>query len=55
MANPEVDDDVAAILGELKSLRELDLNDTRVTDRTLAVLATLPGASVVAAEGDGDH
>jgi Leucine-rich repeat (LRR) protein len=41
-ANPDVtDDDVEALRG-MDALRELDLNSSQVTDRSLAVIATLP-------------
>jgi hypothetical protein len=42
MANADVDDQTLEHLKGMAQLRELDLNGTRVTDRGLAVIATLP-------------
>jgi Leucine-rich repeat (LRR) protein len=42
MANPDVTDDILALVAELKQLRELDLSGTQVTDAGLALLADLP-------------
>jgi hypothetical protein len=42
MANSDVDDRVLENLRGMEQLRELDLNDTQITDAGLAVLAELP-------------
>lgn len=41
-ANADVTDDLAESLRGMENLRELDLNSSQITDRTLALLATLP-------------
>jgi hypothetical protein len=42
MANPDVTDQTLEILRDFQNLRELDLNDTAVTDVGLATIAALP-------------
>lgn len=42
MANPDVDDRTLELLRGMDRLRELDLNDAKVTDAGLTILATLP-------------
>jgi hypothetical protein len=42
LANPDVDDDDVRALAMLQGLHEVDLNGTRITDATLALLAALP-------------
>jgi hypothetical protein len=46
-ANADVTDDDAEVLRGMDSLRELDLNSTQVTDRTLELIAGLPNLEVV--------
>lgn len=47
MANADVDDRTLEHLRNMKRLRELDLNDTAVTDAGLAVLGGLPNLQVL--------
>jgi hypothetical protein len=42
MANPDVSDDTLKFLRDFKRLKELDLNDTRITDAGLAELQHCP-------------
>jgi hypothetical protein len=47
MANPDVTDQTIEYLVGHRRLRELDLNDTQVTDKGLAVLAALPALEIL--------
>ncbi len=49
-ANKDVTDDDAAVLKEMAPLREIDLNDTLITDKTVAILFELRGLEVVRVE-----
>ncbi|WP_182830400.1 hypothetical protein [Tautonia rosea] len=42
MANPDVTDEVVAGIDGMDNLRELDLNDSAVTDEALATIAARP-------------
>jgi hypothetical protein len=42
MANPDVDDETLENLKGMEHLRELDLNGTKITDKGLAIVTTLP-------------
>jgi hypothetical protein len=46
-ANADVTDDDAELLRGMAALREVDLNATQITDRTLQLLAELPNLEVV--------
>ena len=55
MANPDVTDQTLEHLRGMSALKELDLNNTQVTDAGLKVLKDLPALSDVAAEEHEDH
>jgi hypothetical protein len=51
MANPDVTDHTLEYLTGDRRLRELDLNDTHVTDRGLPLLAALPALKILRLKG----
>jgi hypothetical protein len=51
MANPDVTDQTIEYLAGDRHLRELDLNDSQVTDRGLAILAALPALEILRLKG----
>jgi hypothetical protein len=51
MANPDVTDQTLEYLTGDRRLRELDLNDTQITDHGLAVLAVLPALEILRLKG----
>lgn len=53
MANPDVDDAVVARLKGFDHLRELDLGDSKITDRALKVLRDLPALESLRLGGTG--
>jgi hypothetical protein len=51
MANPDVTDDVVAQLAGSVMIKEIDLNDTAITDKSLAILAAIPNLHTLRLRG----
>lgn len=53
MANPDVTDGTIDFVLEMTQLRELDLNDTQITDQGIRKLASLPALRILRLRGTG--
>lgn len=51
MANPDVTDEIVAQLEGSMMLKELDLNDTAITDASLPILASIPNLKILRLRG----
>jgi hypothetical protein len=51
MANPDVTDEIIAQLEGSKMLKEIDLNDTAITDKSLPILAAIPNLRTLRLRG----
>lgn len=51
MANPDVTDEIVAQLDGSKMLKEIDLNDTAITDKSLPILAAIPNLRTLRLRG----